>query len=99
MADKKDRNEYSMKEALQAWLKNSRLRQKFDEARLIESWERLMGKPVAAYTEKLYIKNHILYVKIKSAPLRNELHMSKTKIIERFNQEIGDNVILDIRLL
>jgi hypothetical protein len=98
MADN-NRNEYNMKEALQAWLKNSRLRQKFDEARLIESWERLMGKPVAAYTESLYIKNHILYVKIRSAPLKNELHMSKTKIIERFDKEIGENVILDIRLL
>lgn len=97
MADNK--NEYNMKEALQAWLKKSRLRQKFDEARLIESWERLMGKPVTAYTENLYIKNHILYVKIRSAPLKNELHMSKTKIIERFNKEIGDNVIFDIRLL
>ena len=99
MADNKDRNEYSMKEALEVWLKKSRLQQKFDETRLLESWELLMGKPIASYTENLYIKNHILYVKVRSAPLRNELHMSKTKIIDRFNKEVGNNIIFDIRLL
>lgn len=99
MDEKKNKNQYSLKEALEVWLEKSRLKQKFNETRLIESWETLMGRTVASYTEKLFIKNHVLYIKVNSAPLKNELHMSKSRIIERFNNEIGEDIILDIHIL
>ncbi|MGK7390888.1 MAG: DUF721 domain-containing protein [Candidatus Cyclobacteriaceae bacterium M2_1C_046] len=92
-------NEYSMKEALQQWLEKSRLNQKFNEAKLIEAWSQLMGPTITRYTEKIFIKDRVLYLKISSPALRHELSMSKNKILELFSKNIGENVVLDVRLL
>ena len=36
-----------------------------------------MEKPIARRTEKLYVKDKVLFVKLNSAPLRQELTMKK----------------------
>lgn len=95
----KGKNEYNIKEALQEWLKKSRLNKKYDETRLIESWSQLMGPTIAKYTEKIFIKDRVLYVKVTSAALRHELHMSKSKILDLFHKNIGENIIFDVRLI
>ena len=97
MADNK--NQYNIKEALQAWLEKSKLRKKYEEARIVDSWEELMGKGIAKYTEKVFIKEHVLYIKVTSAPLKNELHMSRSQILQRFREEVGEDIVMDIRIL
>ena len=93
------KNEYNIKDALKQWLKESHLNQKFEEARIVDTWGELMGPTISRYTEKVYIKDRILYIKILSAPLRHELHMSKRKIMDLVNEKVGENVVLDVRLL
>jgi len=70
---------------------------KFSEMRLVGSWERLMGKPIASRTKKIYIKDKILFVQLSSAPLRNELTNSKAKILELLERQAGKGVVSDIR--
>ena len=59
-------------------------------------WLNVMGRNVSQYTENIYIKNNSLYIKINSSTLKQELFYGKDKIIENFNQEIGNNYIKKI---
>lgn len=88
-----------LKEALEKMFESYRISGKFNEMKLISSWENLMGKSIASRTKQIYISKKILYIKISSAPLKNELSMSKNKILKLLEAEGSKGVIEDIRFL
>ncbi|HOX83151.1 MAG TPA: DUF721 domain-containing protein [Chryseolinea sp.] len=73
-----------------------RLTAKFDEANLIESWERLVGKPIAKRTKKLYIRNKVLFVEFDSPTMRHDFSLHKLHVLEVFKKEFGEGVITEI---
>lgn len=73
-----------------------KLRGKFDEKKLINSWETMMGKPIAKRTEKMYIKDKVLFVKLNSAPLRQELTMSKNKVLDILHRDFDKDMVIDV---
>lgn len=89
-------NEQSIKEVISELLEAYKLESKLNQVQLINSWEKLLGKNLAKHTKELYIKNQILYVKVDSAALRQELSYAKEKIRDSLNKEVGKNVIEDI---
>ena len=58
-----------------------------------DAWEKIMGKTVARYTDKLQIINDTLFITTQVAPLRQELIFQKEKIIQRVNEALGQRVI------
>jgi hypothetical protein len=88
--------EYSMQDALQQFLKRSRLKGSIQALQIEDVWEKIMGKTVAKYTDKIQIINHTLFVSTQVAPLKNELLFQKEKIIERVNEALGEKVIHDV---
>ena len=88
-----------LKDALNRMFQEYRLSRKFNETKVVSSWESIMGKPIASRTDKIYIKDKILFVKLSSAPLKNELLMSKNKIMELLEKEGAKGIIEDIRFL
>jgi len=80
-------------------LKTFRLEDKFKETELIASWEKILGHTIAKRTQKIFIRDRKLFVKLSSAPLKNELSMSKSKIIALLFHEFGEAVIDDIVFL
>ncbi len=87
---------YTLKEAIDELLNAYKIRGKFNETYLISSWSRIMGPAIANRTGKIYISNKKLYVQITSAPLKSELGMSKSKIIEILNREAQTVVVEDV---
>jgi predicted nucleic acid-binding Zn ribbon protein len=92
-------NEITLKEAIEALLISYKLTDKLDETRLIASWEKVVGKLIVRHTDDLYVKSRILFVKLDSAALRNELAMAKSKLIVNLNRITGKDVIEDIRFI
>lgn len=90
---------YTMKEAINELLNVYKLRGKFNETYLIASWSRIMGAAIANRTGKIYISNKKLFVQITSAPLKSELAMSKSKIVEILNREAREEVVEDVIFL
>jgi hypothetical protein len=88
--------ELSMQEAMQQFLKHSRLRTGVQAVQIEEVWEEIMGKTISKYTDKLQIIGSTLFVTSNVAPLKNELLYQKEKIIERVNEALGDKVIKDV---
>lgn len=89
-------NTQSLSDVLNEVLNKQHLSPKLNETRLIAAWEKVLGQTVAGYTKEKYIKNKVLYVKISSAVLRNELLMSREQLIAALNKEVGTEVITDI---
>jgi len=89
----------TLKEGFSNLLNKYNLETKFDEHHLINSWSRLLGDPVGNRTEKIFIKEKKLFVKLSSSPLRQELSMSKSKILELFHKEFGHTIVEDIVFL
>ncbi|MFN8352896.1 MAG: DUF721 domain-containing protein [Spirosomataceae bacterium] len=86
----------TLKEAIDNLLNVYKLRGKFNETYLAAHWETIMGKAISNRTSKVYVAERKLYVQITSAPLRNELVLAKSKIIELLNKEVGEEVIDEV---
>lgn len=87
----------SLKEAIEAMIDSYRLRGKFDQTKLINSWETMMGKPIARRTEKIFLKEKVLFVKLNSAPLRQELTIAKTKVLEIIHRDFDKEMVIDVK--
>lgn len=87
----------SVKDAIEAMLDSYKLRGKFDQTKLINSWESMMGKPISRRTEKIFIKEKMLFVKLNSAPLRQELTIAKSKVLEIIHKHFDKNLVEDIK--
>lgn len=82
--------------AIQDMLKAYKIEGRFHESNLVNSWEKVMGIPIAKRTSKLYIHEKKLYVYLNSAPLKHELNMSRDKILVMLTKEFGETVINEV---
>jgi len=78
-----------LKEAFDEMFKAFHLTDKVKKAEIISEWPRLMGKMIANNTEKLYIADRKLFVRIHSAPLRDQMFRQKAEILEILKAELG----------
>ncbi len=83
-------------QAIQELLKAQHLKPKFDEASVVVSWERIVGKSIAKRTKRIYIRNKVLFVELQSPSLKHDLGYHKTHMLELFRKEFGEGVIAEI---
>jgi hypothetical protein len=88
--------EVSIGDALKEFLKKSKLKNGVQAMQVKEAWEKIMGKTIANYTDKIEIINTTLFISTNIAPLKNELLYQKAKIIERVNDALGEKVIKEV---
>jgi predicted nucleic acid-binding Zn ribbon protein len=88
--------EYSLSQALQQFLRQSRLKGNIQAMQIEDVWEELMGKTIAKYTDSIQIINKTLFINTTVAPLKNELQFQKATIIQRVNEALGEKVITDV---
>lgn len=91
--------EGSIKAAFEDMLETYRIKNKFSEAQIVSSWDKLMGKTIASRTLRVFIKEKKLFVELTSAPLKQELLHSKERIIEIFKENYGEGIISEIVFL
>lgn len=85
-----------MKELIDKLMRAYQLNNKLNELEVLDKWEEMMGKAVAVRTEKLRIQHKILYLKLNSSVMREELQHGKSVIIQRVNETAGFEIINDI---
>ena len=69
-----------------------------DEIKLINSWPKVVGPFIASHTINLSVKNHVLFVRVDSDALRNELNYSKSLLMKNLNDMVGKEVVNEIVL-
>lgn len=92
------RNEKATKldSAIDQMFEAYRIKDKADKTTIITLWKELMGNTIATRTSKMFFKGNVLYVELTSAPLKQELTLSKVKILALLNDKVGKGVIDDI---
>src|SRR5688572_13174343 len=83
-------------QAIRYLLNSYNLSTKFDEASLINSWEKIAGKPIARRTRKIYIPNKVLFIEFDSPTMRHDFSLHKQQVLDMFKKEFGPGVITEI---
>lgn len=92
----KRRNFEPIGSVITQFLKENQIDTRLNETRAIQVWRDLMGSGVANYTREIYVRNGVLYVHLSSAVLRHELSLSRSNMILRINEQLGQEVLVDI---
>ncbi|MFN0048604.1 MAG: DUF721 domain-containing protein [Cytophagales bacterium] len=90
---------YKMDESLEGMLKTFNLENRYLQTLAITYWEKLLGPTVVSRTEKIYFRDKKMVVSVSSAALKHQLNLSKTKIINAINKELGKVIIEDLTIL
>ena len=69
-----------------------------DEQKAIQAWQKVVGPFIASHTIDLSIKNGVLYVRVDSDVLRNELSYSRSLLQKNLNERAGRDVVKEIVL-
>ena len=88
--------EFSISEAIQEFLKQSRIKGGIQALQIEDVWEEIMGKTIARYTDKLQIIGDKLIITTTVAPLKHELIYQKEKIRQRVNEALGQKVVNEV---
>ena len=69
-----------------------------DNLRVQEAWVKTMGDNIQKYTFSVKFKKGILYIKLKSSVLKEELIFEKNKVITLINKELGKEYVKELVL-
>ena len=83
-------NDQTLGEVLKEWLAKSPIRGKIYQARINEIWKAEMGATINKYTTEIKVVRNKLYLRITSAPLRQELSLSREKVRDMINEKLGE---------
>ncbi len=61
------------------------LQQRIQEQKILDAWERMVGKAIAEMTEPVRVKNRVLQVKVTNSVWMHELQFHKKLIIQKLN--------------
>jgi predicted nucleic acid-binding Zn ribbon protein len=89
-------NTQPLGDVIHDYLKSLDINNKLQEIRLIDNWPKVVGLSVAKKTEKLFIKNRVLFVYLNSSIVRSELQRIREGLIKALNDQAGMKLIDEI---
>jgi Dna[CI] antecedent, DciA len=95
---KRNNDNQPIQDILKEFVKTNNLESGLDKVNVEEAWVNLMGNGVNNYTTAIELKREVLYVKLSSSVLREELSYGNEKIIKMLNEALGKEVITKLVL-
>ena len=92
------KNTQKLNEVIEKYLEALDVNGKRKEVRLIRSWEEVVGSLIARKTDRIFIRDGVLFVYMNSSIARSELSMVRESLVEKLNQKAGGQVIRDMVL-
>ncbi|MBN2814279.1 MAG: DUF721 domain-containing protein [Bacteroidales bacterium] len=77
-------------------LREMQIDRKLKEVNLVSQWESMMGRMVASRTDRIYIRNRVLFVHVTSSVLKSELLMMRQEIIDKLNEKAGEQLVSEM---
>jgi predicted nucleic acid-binding Zn ribbon protein len=71
----------------------------FDEAQVVSIWKSLMSPEILAHTLKIEIENGILFVKVDSPALKNDLRLQSDDFRQKINVHFSQEIVKTIAIL
>jgi len=95
----KKHNDQPIQDVLKELVNQKHMKKGVWEARIKEIWANDIGKLVNNKTEKIWFDKGTVYIKLTSAPLRNQMMIGKQKMKENFNAALDSDVVKAIRIM
>jgi predicted nucleic acid-binding Zn ribbon protein len=89
-------NTEPISEVIRQYLKELQLEQKLKEVSLTGQWEEVVGKIIASKTERLNIRDGIMYIHVRSSVVKNELMMIREELVKALNDRAGEELVKEI---
>lgn len=87
MKSKRKSKLLSIKDLTSEFYNSDKMKKGINEVEIASTWTKITSKQIQSRTKKLFVKENKLYIKVNSAPLRNELSNNRKVILEKFKAE------------
>jgi hypothetical protein len=87
------KNDMPIKDVLSNFIKQNKITPGYYNAKIQQVWKEKMGESVNHHTISVTLSKDQLYIKLDSAPLKNEFSLGKDKLRDLLNKELGSDVI------
>ena len=84
----------SIGDALKKLINQYGIGEKLVEAKIVASWEEIVGKMIARHTQKLFVKKNKLFIQFDSSALKNEMMYARTKLLENI-RKVSESSLID----
>ncbi len=78
---------------LKEFSQSSKFNKKLNETKIVENWEKILGKTISSATRNIYVQNRVLYVYLDSSVIRHELFMMRSQLLNALNESVNQKVI------
>ena len=92
------KNTYNVGDIIRKLMKNPKLADKLDKLDALQIWNEIIGEGLKQYVIDQSLYKDVLYVKLKSSVVRNELSYKKTEIKDQINKRLGKVIVKEIIL-
>ncbi|HJH61240.1 MAG TPA: DUF721 domain-containing protein [Bacteroidetes bacterium] len=92
----RDNQEVKIGDLIRRFYKDNDKEDFIEEMKMINSWEKVVGKFIASHTLSLHVKDKVLYVRVDADSLRSELMFSKSLLIKNLNKIADKQIITNI---
>ncbi len=96
---KRKDNKQTLGEAIQSLISVWGIEEKLLSVQAEELFADMMKGVIMKYVENVHVTKQVLFVKMNSPELKNELQYGKSKIIAHINEGIGKEFIQDIKFI
>lgn len=96
---KKRDNKQTLGEAIKFLITDLGIEEKLLSVQAEELFVDMMKGVIMNYVESVYVSKRVLFVKMNSPELKNELQYGKSKIIAHINEGIGKEFIQEVKFI
>ena len=95
---KRDSNNEKMNEVFKKLIRSYGMTSRFNEFEVVQAFSKIMGPVIMKKVSNAYVYQHKLFLEISSAPLKQELSMEKTKLVNMINKELGQDYLKGVNI-
>lgn len=89
----------SLGDVMRMAIERSELRNGLDADLAIKAWVAVIGPAIAAKSPRPTVARDVMTIRIANAPLRHELSMNRSRLVNAVNRAAGKTVVTDIRFI
>ena len=95
----KRRDAVSLGDVLRLAIEESERGRQFDEVTAINSWPLVIGAEISAQSPRPYVRNGVMFVRLRNSALRQELNLRRSSLTAALNKQVGKEIISEIRFI
>ena len=89
----------SLGDVLRMAIEQRDISRRLAEVNIAGKWPEIVGSHIAALTSKPSVKNGVMTIRVSSPAMKQELNMSRSRLINALNRAAGEDIITELRFI